>query len=353
MKRIVLPILLFAVLIWLVPLAGFLLGGAFSPVPGAAAGSAQASSSQAAAQPNSSGLSLFESLLPQNNTGEDPLLIYNEATGEVDTVSIFDYVVGAVAAEMPMSYSDEALKAQAVAAHSYALARKALAQQEPGPLGSYFSANPSSRLGYVTDDVMKQMWGDAYAENRARLVGLVQPVLGEVLTYNGQPALACYHAISNGATQASEAVWGTALPYLVSVESLFDVSSPEYEQSLSLSSIEVSQLLNQSIMGLDLSGDPSGWFSQMERTPAGYVSKVHFGQASCNAADVRTALGLRSTDFTASYDAASDTFTFTTKGYGHGVGMSQYGAHAMALTGKTYREILAWYYPGTSLSSAA
>ena len=164
---------------------------------------------------------------------------------------------------------------------------------------------------------------------------------------------ACYHAISNGATQASEAVWGTALPYLVSVESLFDVSSPEYEQSLSLSSIEVSQLLNQSIMGLDLSGDPSGWFSQMERTPAGYVSKVHFGQASCNAADVRTALGLRSTDFTASYDAASDTFTFTTKGYGHGVGMSQYGAHAMALTGKTYREILAWYYPGTSLSSAA
>ena len=78
-----------------------------------------------------------------------------------------------------------------------------------------------------------------------------------------------------------------------------------------------------------------------------------FGQASCNAGDVRTALGLRSTDFTANYDAASDTFTFTTKGYGHGVGMSQYGAHAMALTGKTYREILAWYYPGTALSSAA
>ena len=111
-------------------------------------------------------------------------MIYNEATGEVDTVSIFDYVVGAVAAEMPMSYSDEALKAQAVAAHSYALARKALARQTQtsAPMGAYFSANPSSRLGYVTDDVMKQMWGDAYAENRARLVGLVQPVLGEVLT---------------------------------------------------------------------------------------------------------------------------------------------------------------------------
>ena len=120
-------------------------------------------------------------------------------------VSIFDYVVGAVAAEMPMSYSDEALKAQAVAAHSYALARKALARQTQtsAPMGAYFSANPSSRLGYVTDDVMKQMWGDAYAENRARLVGLVQPVLGEVLTYDGQPALACYHAISNGATPVS------------------------------------------------------------------------------------------------------------------------------------------------------
>ena len=347
MKRIVLPLLLFAALIWLVPLAGFLLGDAFAP-GSAQSGTPASPAPQATAQPGSGGL------LPQNNTGEEPLLIYNEATGEVDTVSIFDYVVGAVAAEMPMSYSDEALKAQAVAAHSYALARKALAQQTQtsAPMGAYFSANPSSRLGYVTDDVMKQMWGDAYAENRARLVGLVQPVLGEVLTYDGQPALACYHAISNGATQASEAVWGTALPYLVSVESLFDLSSPEYEQSLSLSSLEVSQLLSQTIMGLDFSGDPSGWFAQMDRTPQGYVTKVHFGQASCNAADVRTALGLRSTDFTVSYDAATDTFTFTTKGYGHGVGMSQYGAHAMALTGKTYREILAWYYPGTSLSSA-
>ena len=198
MKRIVLPLLLFAALIWLVPLAGFLLGDAFAP-GSAQSGTPASPAPQATAQPGSGALGLFEGLLPQNNTGEEPLLIYNEATGEVDTVSIFDYVVGAVAAEMPMSYSDEALKAQAVAAHSYALARKALARQTQtsAPMGAYFSANPSSRLGYVTDDVMKQMWGDAYAENRARLVGLVQPVLGEVLTYDGQPALACYHAISN------------------------------------------------------------------------------------------------------------------------------------------------------------
>lgn len=349
MKRVILPLLVFALLIYLLPLAGFVLGQALTP--GAAPQQQAASSTgRQTTQPNS-GLGLFEGLLPQNNTGEEPLLIYNEATGEVDTVSIFDYVIGAVAAEMPMSYSDEALKAQAVAAHTYALARKALAAQEPAPMGAYFSANPSSRLGYVTDDVMKQMWGDAYAENRARLVELIEPILHQILTYDGQPALTCYHAISNGATESSEAVWGTALPYLVSVESMFDLSSPDYEQSLSFSSLEVSQLLGQSIMGLDFSTDPATWFSQMERTPAGYVSKVHFGQASCSAADVRTALGLRSTDFTAVYDAATDTFAFTTRGYGHGVGMSQYGAHAMALTGKTYEQILAWYFPGTALSS--
>ena len=118
MKRIVLPLLLFAALIWLVPLAGFLLGDAFAP-GSAQSGTPASPAPQATAQPGSGALGLFEGLLPQNNTGEEPLLIYNEATGEVDTVSIFDYVVGAVAAEMPMSYSDEALKAQAVACLLY------------------------------------------------------------------------------------------------------------------------------------------------------------------------------------------------------------------------------------------
>ena len=332
MKKTLPLILLFALLVYLLPMVTLLIpqtdrsSSTVSDLSGA---------SSAPAQPD-----------------EDSLLILDEETDTVMTVSIHDYVLGAVAAEMPMTYPNEALRAQAVAAHSYALAVKAQCDgSDPTLKGAYFKADPVRRVGFVTDEVMQLLWGDAYEENKARLESIIEPVLDQILVYDGQPALACYHAISNGKTESSENVWGTALPYLVSVDSSLDLQSPDYEQTITMTAQEVLEGLSANFAGLDLSGDPSGWFTQLEVSDAGYVQKVHIGQVICKGPDVRTALSLRSAAFTITY-TEEKVFSITTHGYGHGVGMSQHGANAMALAGKTYEEILAHYYPGTQLSQA-
>ncbi len=338
MKRIIPAVLLFAALIFLLPLAAFPLQSGGSTAPAAV-------SLPQAASPSGSAPAV-----PSAAAGET-FRILDTSTGEVMEVTASDYVLGAVAAEMPMTYDAQALAAQAVAAHSYALALKSQTEKSPelAAAGADFSADPNRRLGFITQDVMKLLWGGQYDEYYARLTAAVTPVLGEVLTYNGQPALACYHAISNGTTESAQAVWGGEVPYLVPVDSSLDKTSPDYEQTLSMTAQEMKECLSPNFAGLDLSGDPSGWFGIFERTPEGYVSAVHLGAVSCDGTDIRAALGLRSSDFTITW--TTDHFAVTTRGYGHGVGMSQYGANAMALQGKTYAEILAYYYPGTVLTA--
>ena len=228
MKKVLPLVLLFAVLIYILPLAALFFpsgkneesGSGTAPAPSAcrAAGHGRyASAIRAAARAPAAA----------DDAGALPLLILDENTGEVAEVSVRDFVRGAVAAEMPMTYPDEALRAQAVAAHSYALAVKAQADPDNVALkGAYFSANPTQRLGYITDTVMRAMWGEDYEANRTRLYTVVDSVLDEILLYDGQPAMACYHAISGGKTEAAEAVWGAAVPYLVSVDSPLDLYQP-------------------------------------------------------------------------------------------------------------------------------
>ena len=170
---------------------------------------------------------------------------------------------------------------------------------------------------------------------------------GLVLYWDGAPALATYFALCNGTTESSEAVWGRALPYLVSVDSALDLTSPDCEQTVTLSAQEVSDRLKLAFYELKLEGDPSIWFPEPVRDAAGYVESMQIEGQTLKGTELREALGLRSADFTVAYDGAGQ-FTFTTRGYGHGVGLSQYGANAMAITGKGYEEILAHYYPGAT-----
>ncbi len=349
MKKTLPVILLFAALVYLLPMVPFL--AAKRDMPAAPAGS---SSSQSGA-PVQSAPSSAAAPAPAPAAGEEaPLLILDETTGEVLTVPVRDFVLGAVAAEVPLTYPDEALRAQAVASHSYALAVKervlAAETADPALKGAYFKASPSRRLGFLTDEMMRLAWGDDYEANKARLEQVLAPVLGQVLLYEGHPALACYHACSNGATQAAEDVWGSPIPYLVSVDSSLDKTNPEYEQSFTMNSQEMSDDLSANFAGLDLSGPASGWFGVFQHSAAGYVTSAQVGGVNCQGMDLRTALGLRSTDFTITWQGTQ--FSITTRGYGHGVGLSQYGANAMALTGSTYTDILAHYYPGTILGTA-
>ena len=274
----------------------------------------------------------------------DVFLIEDLSTGEVQQVPKRDYLIGAAAAEMPLTWPDEALKAQIVAAHSYALYCR---DHASAANGSWLSADPARRQGYLTDAVLHSYWGTDYEANYARLSALADAVLSDVLCYGGAAAGTSYFAISNGRTEASENVWGTALPYLVPVDSSTDTAADNYEYTLNLSAAQLQQLLAERLgIAADLS-QQAQWFGTPMLTPSGYVDSLPVCGQTVQGTALRKALGLRSTCFTVVWQ--SGTFSFTTRGYGHGVGMSQWGAKALAEQGADYRAILAHYYPGTEL----
>lgn len=354
MKKTVPLILLFAALVYLLPMTALLLPAVPAASPAASSGAPDASPAGSAPPvPAASPEDTAQAPpAPDGGTAEEaPLLILDERSGEVVEVPVRDFVRGAVAAEMPISYPDEALRAQAVASHSYALAVKARADSLDASLkGAYFRANPDQRMGYITETVMRAMWGGAFEANRDRLNAIVDSVLDEVLLYDGQPALACYHAVSNGTTQPAADIWGAEVPYLTAVDSTLDLTSPDYEQSFTLTKQELQQDIAAAFPDIELAGDAAGWIGATARTAQGYVGTISIGGVPCRGTAVRTALRLRSTDFTIEW-TEEHLFRITTRGYGHGVGLSQYGANALALTGKTHQEILALYYPGTVLGA--
>ena len=268
----------------------------------------------------------------------------DQSTGQTVTLPLREYLIGAVAAEMPVSWPDEALKAQAVAAHSYALYRR---DHSTGENGAWFTADPTRRQGCLTDAVLHSYWGTAYAANYARLSALVDAVQTQVLYYGDAPAGTSYFAMSNGRTEASENVWGTPLPYLVPVDSSTDTAADNYEYTLNLSAAQLQQLLAERLgIAADLS-QQAQWFGTPVLTSSGYVDSLPVCGQTVQGTALRKALGLRSACFTVV--CQSGTFSFTTRGYGHGVGMSQWGAKALAEQGADYRTILVHYYPGTEL----
>ncbi len=275
-------------------------------------------------------------------------LVLDKDTGEVHAVPLREYLIGALCAEMPLSFEPEALKAQAVAAHTYAERQAALSHPDEALQGAHFSNDSSRYQAFYTDTQLREMFGDRYPDCYEIASAAVDAVLHEILTYEEQPIIAAFHAISSGRTEASEHVWGTAVEYLTSVESPGDTTAPSYEQSVLFSAEEVREALTAVHTGLILGDDPALWFAEGERSEAGTVLHMAVGRSIFTGQELRTIFGLRSADFRIEYSGGE--FCFTTRGYGHGVGMSQYGANAMAKEGKTYEEILAYYYPGTSLT---
>lgn len=363
-KKILPSILLFAALTYLLPFVCLLL-------PAGASGSAGFAPA-ASAPPDTGGgaAGLWNGLgqpdepspaAPESGNGSDgaaapeaaglaqlEIQLWDEGAGRLLSLPVEEYLIGVMAAEMPPSWPDEALMAQAVAAHSYVLSQR---EQAGAALeGGWLAVDPARRQGFLTDEVLRSYWGDAYEENHARLAALAAQVKDELVLYDGAPAAACYHAISCGATEASQNVWAEALPYLQGVDSPLDLTSPDYEKAVTYTPQQMYDALSLGCPGLDLSGAPNSWFGEVRYTGAGYVAEQQVGGAAVSGLALRAALGLRSACFTVDY--ADGVFTVTTRGYGHGVGMSQYGANALALTGKTHAEILSFYYPGTTLGTA-
>ena len=263
---------------------------------------------------------------------------------DVREMDMQSYLIGVVAAEMPASFEPEALKAQSVAARSYALYCAATGRHgDTAQVCTDFACCQA----WSDEDMLRRTWGDGYDEKLEKIGAAVEATAGEYLCYDGAPVFAAFHSSSAGATEDCGAVW-SARPYLISVDSPETADEvPNYISSVELSALDFRDTVLYACPGADFTGDESGWIGEITRDESGRVASVVLGGEKLSGTELRSLFSLRSTAFTLKYTGGS--FFFTVTGFGHGVGMSQYGANAMAKSGADYCEILAHYYPGTQL----
>lgn len=264
---------------------------------------------------------------PSTPTVRETKVKVYRSNGKVVTLSLEDYVIGVVGAEMPASFHLEALKAQAVVARTYAM--NAIAN------GKKLTDTVSTQV-YKDNSQLKSMWGSSYSTYYQKVKSAVQSTKGVVLTYQGNYIYAAYHSTSNGKTEDAKNVWGKSEPYLKSVSSTWDKKVSSYEKKIT----KEFSVLNKT---LGLIVDKNTAISVI-RNASGRVSTITIGNKKYTGIQFRNLLGLRSADFDIAIK--NNGFEITTRGYGHGVGMSQYGANEMAKNGYQYKQILNHYYTG-------
>lgn len=270
--------------------------------------------------------------------------VMSSSTGKTEKIKLREYVIGSVAAEMPANYHTEALKAQAVASYTYA---KKVSEQNEKYKESYLGEaditdSPDTHQGYIDEKRRREKWGDNFEEYEKKIEDAVDEVFGYFMTYNGDTALAVYHSNSAGRTQSAKTLWGTDIPYLTSVESPGDKLSPDYITAHEFTENEFRKAAKKCDVNLD--GDAQEWVGELTKADSGYVISVRLGSTEVSASKFREEFELKSCCFDIEY--SDEKFTVTCRGYGHGAGMSQYGADYMARQGSTWREILKHYYTG-------
>ncbi len=268
-----------------------------------------------------------------------------------DTVVELDereFLIRTLAYEMTPTYHEEALKAQAVAAYTYHARRREIQRQQPDEAlkGADFATVDPTFPGNYTAVALRTKWGDNYTAHYDKICTAVDAVMGHTITYDDALIDACYFAISSGSTEDAATLWGNDIPYLRAVASPGDRLAPDYQTTVTLSADEMRQKL-AAIDGVTLGDDPAAWIGTPTCSPAGTVTAIPVGGTTQKGTDIRTVLGLRSACFTCTYE--DGTFTLTVRGYGHGVGMSQYGADYLARQGYSWQEILQYYYTGITV----
>lgn len=270
--------------------------------------------------------------------------VYRFAKSKIEKLGLEDYLVGVVASEMPADFQEEALKAQALTARTYIVKQMMSKENHRGlPQGAQVGDSEMDQV-YSSDEELRKEWGADYSWKRKRILKAVRATSGQVLTYSGQPIQATFFSTSNGYTENSEDYWPSLLPYLRSVPSPWDKNSPKFnnQQIFSANDFEAK-------LGVHLpSGSTIGKI--VARTAGKRVAKVDFNGKILSGKQIREKLGLKSSDFT--WVRKGSNIIIETKGYGHGVGMSQYGANGMAAAGKTYKDIVQHYYKGVEITSA-
>ena len=281
--------------------------------------------------------------LPPAELSGETVSVLRTISGQVETIGMEEYLVGVVAAEMPAASHEEALKAQAVASYTYARYRLEIAGKDS------LSDSGASDQGYISDTERREKWGGSYSAYEEKIEKAVKAVSGQIITFEGQPIFAAYHAVSGGRTESASVYWGRDYSYLRSVDSAGDKLSPGYSETITLTVGEMKAALKQ-FGDVKLKDDPAKWFGKPERSAAGTVTEIEVGGEDLTGRQVREALGLRSANFEITYDDGKEGgFKIKCIGYGHGVGLSQHGADFMARQGAGYKEILEHYYTGCEI----
>lgn len=271
------------------------------------------------------------------NYGSDRVIRVKRVNGgSIDSIGLEEYIVGVLAGEMPIYFELEALKAQAVAARSYALKR-----MEYNKNNEYDVVDSIMNQVYLDRDYLKEVWGSSYTSNINKLIRAVNETSGEYLDYDGGIADALFFSTSNGYTENSDVVFSFDVPYLKSVDSKWDESvSSVFHSSITIS---VSDFLQK----MKISNSDKVVFSDIVKSDTGRVISININGVDFKGMDVYNNLGLKSLDF--SLEQVGSNVVINTSGYGHGVGMSQYGALGMAKNGYNYRDILFHYYTGVTI----
>lgn len=280
-------------------------------------------------------------------------LLLTEAE-EVVTLTAEEYIEGCISAQIPIDYEQEALNAQASAAATYALRlisdfRDNSTVSFTGKNGERADLSDSTALcqPYFSYEECKEQYGEDYGLYYPNIKKAAIYGLSHIITYENEPIYSVYHSVSTGETCNPEIVWGRSLPYLKPVKSEWDKGYINYECVNEMTTEKARALLVAYKSDIEIPADFGKWFSEFNVNESGYVISVKIGKTTFSGGDVWRIFGLRSPAFTISY--SDNIFTFTTKGYGHGAGLSQYGANEMAKSGKTAKEILEYYYSGVNI----
>ncbi len=280
--------------------------------------------------------------------------MYDDDSGDIIELGLEEYVFGVVAGEMPASYELEALKAQAVAARTFtAMHLEELCGDDAAHCsvsGADICSDSGCCQAWKSNLELRERWGRDYCKYAVKVYNAVNETRGVIAVYDGDPIQALYHASSGGETEDCENVFSNTLPYLKGVESPGEEYYAHYSDEEVFELKDFVERLNEAFSSADLTlSNARDSVSIVSRYGSGRVERVKVGDTHCSGRDFRTALDLYSAYFTIEFNG--DSVIITTKGYGHGVGMSQSGANAMAREGASYTDIIRHYYTDVELLS--
>ncbi len=275
-----------------------------------------------------------EEKIEEKNEQNIEVTLLDSKTNDLKNLDLEEYIIGVVAAEMPASFQMEALKAQAIAARSYAIYKINTSKE------NYDLVTDVTNQAYITVDEMHDKWQNDFLTYYNKVKEAVESTKNKVLTYNNEVICAFYFAISNGYTEDSALVFGESKDYLTSVDASFDKNLKNFEVTTTMKKEEFCNKLNITCQNIKI--------ESINYSDTGRINSLSINDKLYQGTEIRKLLNLRSTDFKITIN--NDLVTITTKGYGHGVGMSQYGANELAKLGKNYEDILNYFYKDITIS---